>query len=352
LVLSGGGTNQTFFACGAVGCLVDNGLFDFNVISSISGGSLLLVFLDLCTSPLFNYNKKPDWYNRYVRKNMYKFIDCQFIATVVKNGFDISKMEKYMFEMLSDFNKKFDRVNTNVICEYNFIDANTKTITDCDKDIIDLRNNIEVPYWYIIRPLRCVLPFTNFNGRPTYDAGTVANIPVSSIFNKYKPKNIFFIHATPNIEYESYAKKSYLDLLLNSLSNIVNAANNSSQSAIGNNVKKCDTVIYCSMSNSLNLSKDKYHAGLFSDWQRQMSHNVRFYNGAIYNDLPLIKLIENEGYIEMYYQLKAKFPNRELVFKIPNPEVYNSNVKNIVNESMNKNIGFEFIKEIIKAPIL
>jgi len=36
LILSGGGTNQTFFSCGAVGCIVDNGLFDFEVISVVN----------------------------------------------------------------------------------------------------------------------------------------------------------------------------------------------------------------------------------------------------------------------------------------------------------------------------
>ena len=38
LVLTGGGTTQTFFAMGAVACLVDNGQFDFELITAVSGG--------------------------------------------------------------------------------------------------------------------------------------------------------------------------------------------------------------------------------------------------------------------------------------------------------------------------
>ena len=54
----------------------------------------------------------------------------------------------------------------------------------------------------------------------------------------------------------------------------------------------------------------------------------------------------------MYYQLKKAYPKKKLVFKIPNPEVYNANVKEMVRESISKNVAFEFIKEIVKAPVL
>ena len=65
-----------------------------------------------------------------------------------------------------------------------------------------------------------------------------------------------------------------------------------------------------------------------------------------------MRIIENEGYIQMYYQLKKAYPKKKLVFKIPNPEVYNANVKEIVRESISKNVAFEFIKEIVSAPVL
>jgi hypothetical protein len=55
LLLAGGGTTQTFFAMGAVACLVDNGLFDFDLITAVSGGTLLLNFIDLCYNEEYNY---------------------------------------------------------------------------------------------------------------------------------------------------------------------------------------------------------------------------------------------------------------------------------------------------------
>jgi hypothetical protein len=352
LVLAGGGTNQTFFSCGAVACLVDNGLFDFQVISAVSGGTLLLTLVDLCTSPLFEYWKQPDWYNRYVRKNVYKFTDSQIAATFLKNGFDAQKLSNYIFEQLPDFNKNFDRENNNLICEYNYVDSNRQKVTCDHTDIIDLKNNVKYPFWWVIRPLRCTIPMTNFNNKPAYDAGSIGNIPVNSIFTRYNPKNIIIIHATPSVEYDIYPEKTVIDLAVNALSNIMGAANNSSQDMVDLNIRNCDTVIYCSMSNSFTPSKDKYHKDLFSDWGKDASFTIRFYNGAIYNDNTLMRIIENEGYIQMYYQLKKAYPNKKMVFKIPNPEVYTANVKNLLNESMKKNIAIEFVKEFFKAPII
>jgi hypothetical protein len=352
LVLTGGGTNQTFFSCGAVACLVDNGLFDFQVISAVSGGTLLLTLIDLCTSPLFDYWKQPDWYNRYVRKNVYNFTECQVAATFFKNGFDPQKLSDYIFEQLSDFNKKFDQENNNVICEYNYVDSNRKQVTCDHTDIIDLKNKVEYPFWWILRPLRCTLPLTNFNSKPTYDAGVIANIPVNSIFTRYNPKNMIIIQASPIMDYDTYPELTIPEIAIGALSNIMWAANNSSQDMLDLNIRNCDTVIYCSMSNSFAPSQDKYHNGLFSDWEQDVRQIVRFYNGAIYNDNTLMRIIENEGYIQMYYQLKKAYPKKKLVFKIPNPEVYNANVKEMVRESISKNVAFEFIKEIVKAPVL
>ena len=100
------------------------------------------------------------------------------------------------------------------------------------------------------------------------------------------------------------------------------------------------------MSNDFDMSKDKHHRGLFSDWEKQLSGSMRFYNGILSNDQTLIKIIE------MYHPLKKNYTNRRMIFKIPNPDVYNASVKDLLNESINKNIAGEFIKELIKAPIL
>ena len=84
LVLTGGGTLQTCFAMGAVGCLVDNELFDkFDLISGVSGGTLLLVFIELCCNPIYNYASKPDWYNKYVRNPMYKIATSKSVPYLI-----------------------------------------------------------------------------------------------------------------------------------------------------------------------------------------------------------------------------------------------------------------------------
>jgi hypothetical protein len=76
------------------------------------------------------------------------------------------------------------------------------------------------------------------------------------------------------------------------------------------------------------------------------------FNGLIFNNKPLMKVIENEGYIQMYYQLKQAYPKKKLVFDIPNPDVYNSNVKEIIRDAVSRNSGYEFIKAVAKAKFL
>jgi hypothetical protein len=350
LLLSGGGTNQTLFSCGAVKCIVDNGLFDFELISGISGGTLLLTILDLCTSPLFNYYKEHDWYNRYVRKNVYASVDCEFVPTIIKNLFTPTQAGEYLFKSLPDFDKPMGTENTNVICEYNYVDINRNMMSNDHTDIIDLPNKIKEPYWFFIRPVRCTMPFTNFYNRPTSDGGFISDVPVNSVFSRHDIQNVFIVHACPPFEYDTYAPNVkpgfnvYMSLYL--------SANNSLQDMIALSTQSCSTVVYCSMSNGLTLSEDKIHKGLFDEWRRDCPFLVWMFNGLIFNNKPLMKVIENEGYIQMYYQLKQAYPKKKLVFDIPNPDVYNSNVKEIIRDAVSRNSGYEFIKAVAKAKFL
>lgn len=158
--------------------------------------------------------------------------DSQMVATFFKNGLDPNKLQIYLFQQLSDFDKRFDKENTNIMCEYNYVDANRREITSNHLDIIDLKNKVEYPYWYLIRPLRCTMPATVFNGKPTYDAGSVANIPVNSIFTRYDPKKVIFIQAVTNLKYETYPESKLIDLALNAFSITIDSANNSLQDMI------------------------------------------------------------------------------------------------------------------------
>lgn len=351
LMLSGGGTNQTFFSCGSVKCIVDNGLFDFELISAISGGTLLLTLIELCMSDTFGYYKKSDWYNRFVRKNLYKITDGMIIPTAIRNIANIANITNYVFDtVIPDFNKLYDKSNKNVIYEYNYVDANKLQISCDHTDIIDIPNNIKDPQWFYKRPLRCGLPFTIFNDKPTYDGGNICNISITTVFSRYKLKNLFIIHATPTLIYDTYPSQSLFNIYNNKLSNIMDTAENSIQDMLPLCTENCDNVIYCSMSNSLNKSKDKYHNGLFDNWRKDCPYYIRMYNGLIFNNKSLIKIIENEGYIQMYYQLKQKYPNKKIIFDIPNPDVYNSNVKQLLTDSINQNMFMMFSNEILNAP--
>ena len=71
LVLTGGGTAQTFFAMGSCGCLHDNDMLQHDshdVISVVSGGAPLATLLELCY--LYKYDLEEDWYNTYIRKGV------------------------------------------------------------------------------------------------------------------------------------------------------------------------------------------------------------------------------------------------------------------------------------------
>jgi hypothetical protein len=349
LVLTGGGTLQTFFSMGAVGCLIDNGLFDFELISSVSGGALLLTIIDLCYNPEYNYFKQKNWYNRYVRKSIYNAAGSKLVPYVFKTGIDLKATEEYIFSVLPDFNKDLNKENDNIICEYNFIDANLARITCDHSDIIDIKNGIKKPYWYIVRPLRCGLPFCNFYNRPTYDAGNIGNIPVESILTRYNPKRLIIIKVYSKLTYDYYPDSSYYDLAKKWLINNVAASEASIDNLLDLPIQENDKNIICSISNGLNKSKDNFHRNLFDDIANDYDVFARLYNGVLYYNEDVAKIIENEGYIQMYHQLKRT--KEAIVFKIPNPDVYNKNAKKILRDWKNQNIFSEFAKDFIRTQI-
>jgi hypothetical protein len=337
---------------GSVQCLIDNDMFKFDVISAISGGTLLLTLIDL--SYCYKFTSQKNWYNTYVRIPIYKLTKESVLYTFIKSGFDYEKLSLYLFSLVPEYNRELTTTNTEVICEYNYINANTCKVTNDHSDIIDIKNPVsKKPYWYFIRPLRCTMPFTNLYNIPTYDAGAVANVPVSTVLSKYDVKNIIIIEALPILYiYDSYPSQTINNLLFNGLIQLMSSANNSLNTMLQLNSKDIETKLFCSMSNSLNKSKDKYHKGIFTDYVKQSSVITRFYNGILYNDENLLKIIENEGYIQMYYNLKKIYPKKKMVFKIPNPDVYNENVNTLLKKSIESNLGVEILKSFMNAPFL
>jgi hypothetical protein len=351
LVLTGGGTTQTFFAMGAVACLVDNGHFNFDLITSVSGGSLLLAFIDLCYNEVYNYYKEPDWYDRYVRKSVYALANAKLLPYWIKSGFNLKKLHDYIFSNIPAFNRRIMKTtNTTMICEYNYIDVNTKSITSDHTDIIDLENGIQIDNWYFIRLLRCGLPFSILNNRPAYDCGNISNIPVSAMLTKYDIDKIIIVKSVSYLLYDSYPNTTFSQLLSELILGNIISSENSLNSMIDLAVRPNPEHFKCSASNGLNQSQDEFHNGMIHDLYDDIPISVRFYNGLLYTNENAIKIAENEGYIQMYHQLEKR--NQATVFKIPNPDVYNENTKTMWNDwKNNTNIWFELFKDVVEMKV-
>jgi hypothetical protein len=328
MMLTGGGATQSLFSMGSVKCLVDNGMFYdkktdkfyFEVISAISGGTILLMFLDLATNPQYSYHKKDDWYNKYVRKQVYAFLTSNLLAKSIKSGF--KEFETRIFDLIPEYNEYLVTENTNIECKYNYIDANLQMVSHDHTDVIDLKRNVKVPMWHVIRTMRCTLPFTYFNGKGSYDAGAVSNVPLATALTDYDATDTFIIFANPHLIYDTYPAKSWTELALGALGNIMSGANHSINGLLDLIINHKGVNMICSMPNELYDSKDETYKGIIRDFAGEVSKPVVYYNGVLFYDLDSMRLIENLGYTQMYAQLKAKFPKKKLVFDIPNPEVY------------------------------
>ena len=352
-LISGGGLNQTFFSMGSFKCLVDNNRFYdkktkkfyFHVIAAISGGTLLAVFLDLATNTQFSYHLQDNWYEKYIRAPIYTLSKANLLKFSVNNQFNISKLSKYVFELIPEYNKPLTVENTNIRFEYYYIDVNTNSIISDHSDIINFKDGVnvsKVPYWYFIRLARCCLPLTNFYNRPTYDGGSICNNPTPVLTEKYSASQCIIIASNLKLIYDSYPKLPVTTQILGALGTIINSANSTINSALDYS----STNICSSMSNSLSKSNDTEHKGLFTDWEKQIPKNIRYYNGVLFCYSDILKVVENEGYIQMFRALKKQYPNDNLVFDIPNPDVYNKQkAKKIIKKTSN----LVFVPEIIKS---
>jgi hypothetical protein len=351
-LISGGGINQTFFSMGSMKCLVDNkrfydkktNKFYFDVISSISGGTILSTFLDMATNPQYNYHLKDDWYNIYIRKPLYDLACSNILKNALKNKFDLEKISQYLFDTIKYYNLPLTDLNTNIIFEYYYLDATINKVSCNHGDLIDLSKGIKVDYWYLIRLSRCCIPLTNFYGKPTFDGALTNNIPIIEVVNKYNSNNCIIIAALLNLTYDSYPKINLFNQIINVIGTTMNTSNNSINVVFTN--LESDNVICSSMSNSFTKSKDPMHKNLFSNYEADIDMNIRFYNGILFCYSDILKVVENEGYVQMYYELKRQNPNETLVFDIPNPEVYD---KQKARKIVAKALELKLLPEIAKS---
>jgi hypothetical protein len=334
LLLSGGGVPSIFFTLGMVNNLVDNGSFyDYDVIGAVSGGSMVLHYIDLCYR--YNLVGTKNWYHTYVREPIYNIIDNGVIITILqKHGHEILLNSKLFLSRLNElllpsiFTQHKHRKSSNSINRkkpillFNYLNVNTLQI---DSNHDDIKND---PNFYIKRFLRCCGTLINFTfaNKPTYDAGIVDNIAISKMLYKYNADNITIANIENIHIYEKYRLTNGWSNTLNIFQIILIIANTSnfmnlideSEELINKNRK------ICFISNDLHPSNDPIHKGLFKNYNNDNSIISSFY--IVYptpNHIDMIRLFENEGYIQMYFENKQGSKNsKNRKFHIPNKTQY------------------------------
>jgi len=333
--------SQTFFSMGAVKCLIDNNLFNFDVISAVSGGTILLLFIEACH--VYNLIQDKDWYNKYLRDAIYKLNELGILQTLIRTKFNFDEFTKIVNKLIPAFNKPLNKYSGNIKFEYNYFDVASKTISNDHDDIF--KNKKYATTWNYIQTIRCCVPITNFNNKFTYDAAALENTFIDSVITYYEAKQITIINSGPYVKYNKYNQPSLLDAIIQSPLFISSGSNTETMDTAAQ-ILKNKPVYYCSMSNYLYKSKDKYHKNVFYNYSEDYNTNNRFYLGVFFKNTDVSKILENEGYIQMYHELKSN-GYKKLKFKIPNKEVYNNNVSKIMSEFHNQNIFLQFLKDFV-----
>jgi hypothetical protein len=357
LVLTGGGTAQAFFALGSCGCLHDNGMLEHDshdVISVVSGGSLVATVLEMCY--LFKYDLEDDWFNKYVREGgVYAWMNSNSVGYFAAYGGDLDKFSKYIFEKIPAYNRGFDAdiVQRGPVFEYNYIDVGRQEMSSDHSDIVDFDKGFFSPNWYFNRMMRCSMLLQTINGKGTVDAGMISNIPSTTIYKKYDVKNqMIIVKVDSNVkfrEYRDYRPPTTFGAVVGRIDDVlVTAAKSISEPIDILANSKVNMVV--STSNSLNPSKDQFHKKLFRENTHYTTNGIaRRFIGLIDIDRDYPKVMENEGYLQMYYSLKERGMIREsFKFRIPNPDVYDHNVAGRI-ENVNDVSTINIIGQVVRS---
>jgi len=335
LLLSGGGMNSVLFTLGAIGNLIDNGIFyDYEVIGSVSGGAIVLHYIELCYK--YNLVGTEDWYNKYVRKPIYDVImNNEFMKLFQLYGYQLftdtelflSHFNKLLLPSMFKKDKKKKLKNANIKYPkflFNYVNANASIIDHNHDDIKNDKN------YYVKRLLRCCSTLINFTfqNKSTYDAGIVDNIATSKLLNIYNSKNVTLVSASNYIVYKKSRLSNGFLTTINLLSLFFNTGNVANFMNIidGSDALMGVNKMICYSSNSKNPSTNPVHKNLFSDFMLNNSMLKRnfFILYPTNNNMNMLKLIENEGYIQMHSQIKKNiiYKNNILKFHIPNKKQY------------------------------
>jgi hypothetical protein len=359
LVLTGGGAAQAYFAMGCCGCLHQNGMLDvdsYDVITSVSGGAILAIFLELCF--LYKYDLEDDWYNKYVREGgIYAATKSNILANLVANIGDITKTAEYLGNAMPAWNRYIEEgdFGRGPTFEYNYIDVQKGILSTDHTDVVNFETGIRKPNWLFTRLARTTLPMLISNNKLSADAGLGANIPVSTLFDKYN-----IMHAIDIIKINPrYVRKTYPDPTISTILSIATFQALFMDTAADSIVSLVDRLYsepfigtVTTVSSEYDPSKDINHQGLFQDRLAETPIVQSFFQGVLYTDLAQIKILENEGYIQKYHELKDAGRLKEgFEFKIPNPDVYGPETPTLYKETLDRNIPMTVVGDIFTACI-
>jgi len=329
LVITGGGAVQAYFAMGGCGCLHQNDMLNvdsYDVITSVSGGAIIALFLELCF--LYKYDLEDDWFNKYVRKGgIYAAVNAKVLSNLVANMGDMSKLSIYLGEQMPAWWRSIEEgeFGRGPVFEYNYIDVQKSIISTDHRDVVDFETGDRTPNWLFTRLARCTLPILITNNKLTADAGLGSNIPVSTMWDKYNiENNVDIININPRYIRKTYPNPTIGDIFTqDTLFSIAMYTPANSIQRLIDVIYKGETNTIISSSSEFDPSPDIYHKNLFTERLSDMPYLHSFLQGILFTDLTQIKILENEGYIQMYHELKSKGRLKEgFVFTVPNPDVY------------------------------
>ena len=353
LLISGGGVSATFLSMGAIKCLIENNLFDFDVISSVSGGTIMLHFIEQCYHK--GFYKENGWFDKYIRSRLYEVIKEPIFIKLLLYGINVEGLTNLSIELFDRFFPDYkDPLDVNKLYKdtdfrYNYLDANTQHISDNHDDILNPKKDFYSDNWYFLRLLRCTAPFTNINNKPSYDAGTSDNNSFSTTFSQFEAENVYLIAAINDFIYKKYKIMNFIDTIANLIGAVTNASGKATIH-LSEQLAENKNIILCKFSNNLITSNDENHKYLFSNYYDDVSQLKTYLVGVLFENSDMLKVLENEGYIQMHYALKnnKKLKLNKINFNIPNPDVYNSDVKKIYNDFKKSNLNVDIIKSLYK----
>ena len=314
LCCSAGGLSAIFFTLGVIRQLLHNNKFinNFDIISASSGSVITIILIEMCYDN--NLITEENWFEKYVVKTIHDFFNTNYIMSIFKLMYldynNVSLIHKFWTTLGTFYNKipkiekssKSKNIKKPIFC-YNYFNTDTLKLSYDNSDLNNDINRIEK----II--MRCGLPMSNINNISSIDSA-LKNMFATNILDDYYSKNITICS---KINY-------YQDLL--EIKNLLYRKSYIISLDYTKKLLKNTNVSIITISCSKYPSLNKYHNKLFMEFEKQFQSYISIY----YMSCDILKIFENEGYIQCNTILKMKQKENniknKILFKIPNKSVY------------------------------